>query len=34
MLESYVDAVLAANELPAMDPWLEDAELDVRLASF
>ena len=34
MLESYVDSVLAASELPDMDPWLEDVELDVRLASF
>ena len=34
MLESYVDSVLEASELPAMDPWVDDPELDVRLASF
>ena len=34
MLESYVDSVLEATELPAMDPWVDDPELDVRLASF
>lgn len=34
MLESYVDSVLAATDLPAMDPWVDDLELDARLASF
>lgn len=33
MLESYVDGVLAATELPAMDPWIDDEVMDVRLAS-
>ncbi|MEA2682562.1 MAG: hypothetical protein QOK05_890 [Chloroflexota bacterium] len=33
MLESYVDDVLATNELPAMDPWVDDQAMDVRLAS-
>jgi hypothetical protein len=33
MLESYVDGMLAANELPAMDPWVEDEVTDARLAS-
>jgi hypothetical protein len=34
MLESYVDSVLAANELAAVGPGLEDEAMDVRLASF
>jgi hypothetical protein len=33
MLESYVDGVLAATELPAMDSWIDDEVMDVRLAS-
>lgn len=33
MLESYVDGVLAAGELAAMDPWVDDQVMDVRLAS-
>lgn len=33
MLESYVDGVIAATELPAMDPWVDDEVMDVRLAS-
>lgn len=33
MLESYVDDVLSAAELPAMDPWVDDQVMDVRLAS-
>lgn len=33
MLESYVDGVLSAAELPAMDPWVDDQVMDVRLAS-
>ena len=33
MLESYVDGVLEAGELPAMDPWVDDQVMDVRLAS-
>jgi hypothetical protein len=33
MLESYVDGVLAAAGLPAMDPGVDDQVVDVRLAS-
>lgn len=33
MLESYVDGVLEASELSAMDPWVDDQVMDVRLAS-
>ena len=33
MLESYVDGVLEAAELPAMDPWVDDQVMDARLAS-
>jgi hypothetical protein len=33
MLESYVDGVLEAAELPAMDPWIDDQVMDARLAS-
>ena len=33
MLESYVDGVLEAGDLPAMDPWVDDQVMDVRLAS-
>ncbi|MDQ6747257.1 MAG: hypothetical protein M3010_04010 [Candidatus Dormibacteraeota bacterium] len=34
MLELYVDGMLAATELPAMDPWVDDQVMDARLASF
>lgn len=30
MLEAYVDGVLAAGELSAMDPWVDDQVMDVR----
>jgi len=33
MLESYVDSMLFANDLPAMDSWDEEDTLDARLAS-
>jgi hypothetical protein len=33
MLEFYVDGMLAATELPAMDPWVDDQVMDVRLTS-
>ncbi len=33
MLESYVDGVLEAGDLPSMDPWIDDQVMDVRLAS-
>ncbi|GAC1328354.1 MAG: hypothetical protein NVSMB17_03660 [Candidatus Dormibacteria bacterium] len=33
MLESYVDSMLLANDLPAMDPWTDEDMLDARLAS-
>jgi hypothetical protein len=33
MLESYVYGVMAAAELPAMDPWVDDQVRDVRLTS-
>jgi hypothetical protein len=33
MLESYVDGVLEAAELPAQDPWVDDRVMDARLAS-
>jgi hypothetical protein len=33
MLESYVDGMLAATELPAMDSWVDDEVMDVRLTS-
>ena len=33
MLESYVDGVLAAEELAATDDWVDDQVMDVRLAS-
>ena len=33
MLESYVDGVLEAEELPASGTWIDHQEMDARLAS-
>ena len=33
LLEEYVDGLLEAAELPAMDSWVEDEVMDARLAS-
>ena len=32
MLEDYVDSVLALEGAPSMDPWVDDVDLETRMA--
>jgi hypothetical protein len=32
MLEDYVDGVLALDGPPGMDPWVDDLDLETRMA--
>ncbi|MEA2645533.1 MAG: hypothetical protein QOE92_616 [Chloroflexota bacterium] len=33
VLEDYVDSLLAAEEAPAMDSWIDDVDLELRVVS-
>jgi hypothetical protein len=32
MLEDYVDSILALQGAPGMDPWVDDVDLETRIA--
>jgi hypothetical protein len=32
LLENYVDSFLAADGPPAMDPWIDDEDLETRVS--
>ena len=32
MLEHYVDGLIVADEPPAMDPWIDDEDIELRLS--
>lgn len=32
MLEHYVESLIVADGPPTMDPWIDDGDIDVRLA--
>ncbi|HXA41939.1 MAG TPA: hypothetical protein VNV65_03390 [Candidatus Solibacter sp.] len=32
MLEHYVDSLIVADGPPAMDPWIDNDDIDVRLS--